>query len=1192
MAWALSLLGPSLFAGAALAGPASYDKDSKSFTFRYTFTTLASGGDDVGNVTKPSSEQEDTVRALVGAVSQVLSQATEGRASIGRLDYVDDIKDADIVISLTGQPASAGVSHLGAIDGKPGHILLYYQSLAPEIRQDVIFTVVHEMGHYIFGLMDEYRPDLFPGGCPSGRPGPGCLMDNYLSGARGWMGRLCRTGEHNVEPAQSLSCQDVVDKFFSNRGVNDKNPTIANDSDAGRQTVVAAAIGKVRDEAAKRAGRRGGAGTFVASLASFARKTLTTLIADFNRDNPNKVIFTPEHIRTAVELIAKVSGVIPISKPLGLEGVVFDLIKAEAKRLGEQHADKKSPTSRQSAIRSGLAAFVRILLEQQQFAPDAFDKDAQRKLIDQFARDEARDPQEKAFDQLVGMTTVQVDLNRGMARDIVTILDQLDAPGTRKRLDSLAAIDKRLKKYSVPGRTSDGFGLRRSRFITPDPISSDYEYVLTQGGVFTYRELRDRGFANFSRLINRERIELVRPRFGAGGLGDRPLDVRIDRPLEAKSSVDFEILRQQSNDDLGAFLNDVFDQLQRNRLENIALLVPPGGLPDDLSQLLGVLKTKLKDNYDVRLDIVQVGSSPIDDVLRDLCVKSHGSVIALTDVDELGAIAQRLKNEESSGSWVIIPQQGVLPRAEPLVAEDQAGDAAEKVAKQILSEYDAFKKSSEEAAKLLSKAVKNRGFLSVPIQTQVDYALANTQSFANLIDQLQVLVASTKAYVATDEQHLKNLKTVKLIGEARQQLKRVEASLRRAAHEKDKLTATPAPAPDPAPPAGDPAAADKPSPRKAYEAQVALADFAIHALSPQIDPPGNLTLAELNAYLKRYEKWLECALTATKDANTPIYHRLDRQRVEDLIKAAQASSGSKTLPVGKETDITLARFYAEKGGAIGDSHFELIVGLSRPLPKVWNKGMLAYESRRPSLTLYSESGQAVTTSSSDARVPTFDKSTSTDTLLVYRIQDPTRIPEGWYTPVLGLDPDVLHQLSDPSGDNEINFTFSVGSLRPNVRLTASLVQPADGTTRGVVYAKDKAVIEVLVSAGNPVRSAEVFGYYQRIAPGTDEIKTYAFPLKDDGATGGDKLKDDGVYTGEILLGDVRVDTEFRVFLQAETTDGKAKFIALDDPNRDDGKDETKTKGPDNAVVAKDTKAAEGEVFKFQRATSVHFLVKH
>ena len=905
-AMVLALTGLAAFAGATRGGPATYDKDSKSFTFRYTFTTLASGGDNVGAVTKPTTEQEQNVRNLVSAVSQVLSQATDGRATVGRLDYVDDVKDADIVISLTGAPASAGVSQLSASDGKPGHVLLYYQTLLPEIRQDIIFTVVHELGHYLFGLMDEYRPDLFPGGCPNGRPGPGCLMDNYLSGARGWMGRFCRATEHNKEAAQPQSCQEIVDKFFSDRGVLDKDPNAAGIG-GGKQAVITAALGQVRAEATNRTNKRGAStssSSLVSGLASFARKTLTSLISDFNQNNPNKVIFTPDQIKQAVDLITKAGSVLPVGKPSGLKPEVFDMIVSEAQRLGQEFASK-TPTSRQTAVRSGLNSFLKTLLSQNQFAPENFDANEQKLLVNQLAKKESRSDQDKALDQIVGVGNVSIQLEREIAQNIVTILDELDAPGTRKRLDFLVDIDKQLKLLSIPGRTSSGFGLRRSRFITPDPISTDFQYVLTQGGVFPYNDLRDRGFINFSRLISRERIELVRPKFGSSTISDRPLAIRIDRPLEPQSTNDFEILRQQSNEDLGAFLNDVFNNLERNRLENITILVPPGGLPLELSQLLRVFKTKLRDNYDVRLDVVLTGAADIPDELRDLCVRSLGSVISLTDVDELGAIAQRLKNEQSSGCWVIIPQQSSLPSASGLVAENQALAVANRILERIKgSGKSAYDDMMSRARAVLTPALKAKSEMPEPSRTQVDYANANLMAFDGIMQRLYTTLTDEK-YILTnsdDAIHLKNVEVMQLIGTAHDHLKRLEGSLERAAKLKDTFpdqsgpqpkppapAAPPTPAPIPAP-APSPAPAPAPPPITPNQAQKQLVDFADKFIQQPGGGEDNLSqLDQLKGYLRLFERWLENVLTATKDNRVPIYHRLDRSRLEALRVAAENS---------------------------------------------------------------------------------------------------------------------------------------------------------------------------------------------------------------------------------------------------------------------------------------------------------------
>src|SRR5688572_9665300 len=110
------------FAATAHAGPVTFDKESRSFRFAYTFADLPPGQQSTALAVprKPTPDQEATVRGLVEQVSRVLYQATDGRGKIGKLDYVDDIKNADLIISLVGAPASPGWANLKAIDGRPG----------------------------------------------------------------------------------------------------------------------------------------------------------------------------------------------------------------------------------------------------------------------------------------------------------------------------------------------------------------------------------------------------------------------------------------------------------------------------------------------------------------------------------------------------------------------------------------------------------------------------------------------------------------------------------------------------------------------------------------------------------------------------------------------------------------------------------------------------------------------------------------------------------------------------------------------------------------------------------------------------------------------------------------------------------------------------------------------------------------
>lgn len=179
--------------GTLWAGPARYDPENRSIRMTYTYAALAEGlaGEAaIGAPQQPTTDQDAKVRTVVLKVSNALSKVTAGRLKISSLESVPDVKSADIVISLTGKPDRGGWAMVGAIEGRPGQIGLYYQTLAAEWEQDYVLTAAHEVCHYIFGFVDEYN---FPAGCPQANPGgPGCLMDNYLSlGTRhGWYGRL------------------------------------------------------------------------------------------------------------------------------------------------------------------------------------------------------------------------------------------------------------------------------------------------------------------------------------------------------------------------------------------------------------------------------------------------------------------------------------------------------------------------------------------------------------------------------------------------------------------------------------------------------------------------------------------------------------------------------------------------------------------------------------------------------------------------------------------------------------------------------------------------------------------------------------------------------------------------------------------------------------------------------------------
>ena len=84
------------------------------------------------------------------------------------------------------------------------------------------------------------------------------------------------------------------------------------------------------------------------------------------------------------------------------------------------------------------------------------------------------------------------------------------------------------------------------------------------------------------------------------------------------------------------------DQVRRNRVDNVVVLVPPGGLPEDLGDQLEQFRKRMAVNPDVRLDIVVFGQGGVPRRLRDASLRSVGSVLTVSDIDEFGAVAQRL----------------------------------------------------------------------------------------------------------------------------------------------------------------------------------------------------------------------------------------------------------------------------------------------------------------------------------------------------------------------------------------------------------------------------------------------------------------------------------------------------------------------------------------------------------------------
>lgn len=667
-------------AGLTSAGPARYDAESRSMRFTYTYASLTPGafGDAaIGAPQQPSKQQDATVRAVVLKVSDSLAKATGGRLKISSLDLVPDARRADVVISLTGDPGRGGWAIAGAIEGRPGQIGLYYQVLAKEWEQDYVLTAAHEVCHYVFGLVDEYN---FPQGCPLGNPGgPGCLMDNYLSqGSRhGWYGRFCQE-DHVKHASQQESCQAIVNKFFTDRkvtsGGEEGQPRDMADAVAmvaAQQSkldnIVSAAVGKVREEAeAKAAGKANGSALKeVGPLKSLAQKFLEQQLRNHGLSMERR------ELGPVVEKVLRQAGsVVSVAVPPQLQPVramIARYAETQALKLKADSPKEGDESLRRRLVRDVLA-FLSGLDGGVGSAPAVGrspDPEIRRYLEDVAAQAIAGVVEKRADQDLYDAALRHIELDRQSAGTILDIATEIGVPGAESRLEALDAIDNGLSRY-LPGRTaSTGFGRRRTVIVDPDPLDPRYDFIFTQAGMFRYSDVRDQYVELFSKLIQRAQVQVFVTEVQKRREQERRDLLALPAPQRAEKERmrriselnDRDRARNQREAELRASINELSTAVGRNQIENVVVLVPPGGIPMDLIALFESFRRQIIRKGDVRIDLVLVSTADVPRELRDVAVGSGGSIITIADVDEVGAVAQRLKNDQTSGSWLIIPYQ-------------------------------------------------------------------------------------------------------------------------------------------------------------------------------------------------------------------------------------------------------------------------------------------------------------------------------------------------------------------------------------------------------------------------------------------------------------------------------------------------------------------------------------------------------
>ncbi|HWE35760.1 MAG TPA: choice-of-anchor X domain-containing protein [Isosphaeraceae bacterium] len=682
--WA-ALLGLAVLAAAstAAAGPARFDPKTGTFKLTYTYAEIPGVQDFMANSGGAQAEEaaasgeardpevEQLLATYLGDVNQLLFQITGG---LGRIDpvitYVPDVADADIVIALNRPSSRFALANLGAGsgDGTEGHLNIYKQPLMNQDRRTVAVTVTHELCHYFFRLLDEYDQ----GGNPAPRcpltPGTGCLMDNY--NIRGFAGWLCDSSSHphNANAAEydpfgthAVSCHDLMLRFFSKNQVD---------------------VGKFSSNAILAAQPATSAATPAVPTIDLRRAAtdpkLTGLLAKLKALRPAGKLIQDDLTMLRQEAQGVLKGIVAGAATGTASPTLFD---AGLQVVGLLVGDRLVPAR--------LAPIEAALLDAAKKAAAALGAGAG-----------AGERQVRVRDALLAAMPNLLPGAVGLAPDEMTFLDQVAADATAPATTTnttTTSVQGNAIAFSKPKA-------KKTMVIAPAPIKAEVagapiDLVEVQGAAFdSYSKLRTAGVRQFVRLLRSRNVALLTP-FDDGGL-DQTDDLGYGRvaasddkkskiatvldALEKTKSADplhedeavKKAIAAVAEDEKAAIasrrkqlmqvLDSVTRQVADGTLGRVILLVPPGGLPEELDGPLKALREQVIGKVDVRLDIALVGRATIPAALRDLALRSGGLVVTITDVDEVGAIAQLLANRQAQGNWVIIPEQGRLivgPRA-------------------------------------------------------------------------------------------------------------------------------------------------------------------------------------------------------------------------------------------------------------------------------------------------------------------------------------------------------------------------------------------------------------------------------------------------------------------------------------------------------------------------------------------------
>jgi hypothetical protein len=1151
----------------AIAGPGQFDPQRGEFKLTYTYADLPNLYSAAGTPRPLDPVADQKIRAFIQEVSRLIFVVTDGRAKIGSFEPVESVARADVIISLVGDPGRAAWANLGAL-GKQGNVAFYYQYLEPKPREGVALTAAHEFCHYLFGLPDEYEAPGFQQNpnCPPA-PGtprvPGCLMDNYWSqGGRGWYHRLCDETDHNknlisqgTRYGPGMSCKSLINRFFE-QFPSATRPT--EDSGTGAATGAtqpAAAVNQPMLQRAKltiviqEAINRVRAASALRSPAITSEK-LRTLANEVIRAGIQSlgVSISEAEIGTAARRVIDAAAMVGLTVPTRIKDKagLIDLLRARARALVTAYATLDRGQRVQTVSQELRKAALQGLAPPQgglNLEELGFLRQLATETVSEVAGEVAR-PSERP----TSAEGVRYQLDRLVAQIVLGLAAKQNLALTDSAFDTLRDLDVVASEFALPRRTIPRFGARRTVLIAPPPLDPANNNVLVQSGIEPFTALRDRYILQFSKLINRTQIDLQASTLVAGGDDTERV---VPRNLVGFTPEGETIDRRRGSTTPRGLLDDLLVQIRRNEIENIAVLVPPGGLGNDIDDLLIEYKNQLRGKTDLRLDIVAVGTADVPPLLRDLSYRSGGVSLTISDSNEVGAIAQRLRNEQAAGAWIVLPRVFDFPsgaqdgtagqtpppgQGVPSVPKTPAEVALETVRPELL-----------QLGSVDRNRVKGRLMEAIlPLRAEVRQfadSLQGPRYTAVMLESLLSKLTALDTDIVVLDRDLHRLGGAMTARD--EDLPKVLMDL---GLEKEEI---------------GPNDVDR---KKALAGKILEYTIRVKATHKRLDNDQKALRSALEAVgakrptmdkyrptydaLARIVRLIERA-TPTKLVGEyqPVFTRTNPVEYVKAIRGLDIIDANiDRVPFFAGPDPHEIPFYAEK-----NSEFEIVIGLSH-IPPFDDPSLATLEAEARFLkSLESPELVAMTLLDRDGRplglesLFQMDTERSTSTMRVYRLRDDPSRPEGWYRLKLVENAKYARMLQ---GDT-MRYTVSISSLRPNVQLNVGLAyEPGDPAPRGTFEArrvgedKKDPIVEVQVFGGTAITGATVQGFYQVLGTSNKLEKFPHVTFVDDGGGkdgSGDRVRNDGVYSARlpILVDDVPDGgAVYRVAIQAYTTGGR------------------------------------------------------